>query len=107
MDDVVNRSPLINPLARVRELAPQVAAAADTIERTRRTPEPLPSELHDARLFRMLLPRSVGGDEIDPVTYVRAVEAAASYDGSIGWGLSIAKSIALIAPLSTTPYGAP
>ena len=98
MDDVINRSPLINPLARVRELAPQVAAAADTIERTRRIPEPLLSELHDARLFRMLLPRSVGGDEIDPVTYVRAVEAAASYDGSIGWCLSIANSIALIAP---------
>ncbi len=98
MDDVVNRSPLINPLARVRELAPAIVAAADTIERTRRIPEKLLTELHEARLFRMLLPLSVGGDELDPVIYVRAVEAAASHDGSIGWCLSIANSIGLIAP---------
>jgi len=94
MDDVIR----INPLAGVRALAPVIEAAADVIERTRRIPEPLLTQLHEARLFRMLLPRSVGGDEIDPSTYVRAVEAAASYDGSIGWCLSIANSIALIAP---------
>ena len=98
MDDVISRRPLIDPLARVRELAPSIVAAADTIERTRRIPEPLLTELHDARLFRMLLPRSVGGDELDPVTYVRAVEAASSHDGSVGWCLSIANSIGLIAP---------
>ncbi len=98
MDDVISRRPLIDPLARVRELAPSITAAADTIERTRRIPEPLLTELHDARLFRMLLPRSVGGDEFDPVTYVRAVEAASSQDGSVGWCLSIANSIGLIAP---------
>jgi len=98
MDDVISRRPLIDPLARVRELAPSIVAAADTIERTRRIPEPLLTELHDARLFRMLLPRSVGGDEFDPVTYVRAVEAASSQDGSVGWCLSIANSIGLIAP---------
>jgi indole-3-acetate monooxygenase len=94
MDDVISRRPLIDPLARVRELAPSIVAAADT----RRIPEPLLTELHDARLFRMLLPRSVGGDELDPVTYVRAVEAASSQDGSVGWCLSIANSIGLIAP---------
>ncbi|HZK88625.1 MAG TPA: acyl-CoA dehydrogenase family protein [Stellaceae bacterium] len=98
MDDLIKRDPLANPLTRVRELGPAIGAAADTIERTRRLPEPLLGQLHDARLFRMLLPRSAGGDEIDPVAYVRAVEAASSYDGSVGWCLSIANSIALIAP---------
>jgi alkylation response protein AidB-like acyl-CoA dehydrogenase len=98
MDDVISRKPSANPLARVRELGPAVLEAADTIERTRRIPEPLLTRLHDARLFRTLLPLSTGGDEIDPVTYVRAVEEASSYDGSVGWCLSIANSIALIAP---------
>jgi indole-3-acetate monooxygenase len=98
MDDVISRRPSIDPLARARELAPSIVTAADTIERTRRIPEPLLTELHDSRLFRMLLPRSVGGDELDPVAYVRAVEAASSYDGSVGWCLSIANSIGLIAP---------
>jgi alkylation response protein AidB-like acyl-CoA dehydrogenase len=112
MDDLVKREPLANPLARVRELGPAIAAAADTIERTRRIPEPLLTQLHDARLFRMLLPLSTGGDEIDPVTYIRAVEAAASDDGSIGWCLSIANSIALLAPyldleIARTVFGPP
>ncbi len=98
MNDLIQRSSRVDPLARVRELAPAIIAAADTIEQTRRIPEPLLTQLHDARLFRMLLPLSVGGDELDPVTYVRTVEAAASHDGSIGWCLSIANSIALIAP---------
>jgi alkylation response protein AidB-like acyl-CoA dehydrogenase len=98
MDDVISRKPLVDPLARVRELGPAILAAADTIEQTRRIPEPLLSQLHDARLFRMLLPLSVGGDEIDPVAYVRAVETASGCDGSVGWCLSIANSIALIAP---------
>jgi alkylation response protein AidB-like acyl-CoA dehydrogenase len=98
MDDVISRKPLVDPLARVRELGPAILAAADTIEQTRRIPEPLLTQLHDARLFRMLLPLSVGGDKLDPVTYVRAVEAAASCDGSVGWCLSIANSTSLIAP---------
>src|ERR1700723_3854420 len=98
MNDLIQRSSRIDPLARVRELAPAILAAADTIEQTRRIPEPLLTQLHDARLFRMLLPLSVGGDELDPVTYVRAVEAASSQDGSIGWCLSIANSIGLLAP---------
>jgi len=98
MNDVMSRKPLPGSLARVSELAPAILAAADEIERTRRIPEPLLSRLHDARLFRMLLPRSVGGDEVDPVAYVRAIEAASSCDGSVGWCLSIANSTGLIAP---------
>jgi alkylation response protein AidB-like acyl-CoA dehydrogenase len=103
MDDLISREPQFislaaNPPARVRDLGRSITAAADTIERTRRIPEPLLTELHEARLFRMLLPRSVGGDEVDPVTYVRAIEMAASFDGSIGWCLSIANSTSLIAP---------
>jgi len=108
MDDMIRTS----LLAKVRALTPAIEAAADTIERTRRIPEPLLSDLHDARLFRMLLPRSVGGDEVDPGNYVRTVEAAAAADGSVGWCLSIANSIALIAPyldleIARTVFGSP
>ncbi len=63
-----------DPLARARDLAAAIAAAADTIERTRRIPEPLLSELHRSRLFRMLLPRSVGGDQVEPGAYLAAIE---------------------------------
>ena len=46
--------PRSDPVARARELGLQIAAAADEIERTQRTPEELLERLHDSRLFRML-----------------------------------------------------
>ncbi len=86
-----------DPLARARELGPDIAAAADEIERTRRFPEPLLGRLHDSRLFRMLLPRSAGGDETEPVVYIAVLEELARHDASIGWNTFTANSSALIA----------
>ena len=87
-----------NPITRARELAPAIAANADGAERTRRIPEPLLEELHAARLFRLLYPRSVGGDEVEPAIYIEAVGELARADGSVGWCVSIANSIGLFAP---------
>jgi alkylation response protein AidB-like acyl-CoA dehydrogenase len=86
-----------DPLARARELETDIAAAADEIERTRRFPEPLLGRLHDSRLFRMLLPRSAGGDETEPMVYVAVLEELARHDASIGWNTFTANSSALIA----------
>ncbi len=86
-----------DPVARARELGPEIAATADEIERTRRIPEALLGRLHDSRLFRMLLPRSAGGDETEPAVYMAAVEELARHDASIGWNVFVANSSALIA----------
>ena len=88
----------IDPVARARDLAPEIAAAADEIERSQAIPEPLLAHIHDARLARMLLPRSVGGDQLDPWTYLHAIEEVSRHDGSVGWNLFVANSAALIAP---------
>ena len=87
-----------DPVARARELGPAIAAAADEIERTQRIPEPLLSQLHAARIARMLLPRSVDGDEVTPWAYLRAIEEISRHDGSVGWNMFVANSSALIAP---------
>ena len=87
-----------DPVARARALAPALEAAADEIERTQEIPEPLLGQFHEARLFRMLLPRSVGGDQVEPWTYMRAIEEIARADGSVGWNSFVANSSALIAP---------
>ena len=87
-----------DPVARARELGPAIEAAADEIERTQRIPEPLLSQLHAARLCRMLLPRSVDGDELEPWVYLRAIEEISRHDGSVGWNVFVANSSALIAP---------
>jgi alkylation response protein AidB-like acyl-CoA dehydrogenase len=89
---------LSRSLARARELGPAIAAAAEEIERTRRIPAPLLDELHDSRLWRMLLPGSVGGDEIAPDVYLAAIEEVARHDGSVAWNLFVGNSAALIAP---------
>jgi alkylation response protein AidB-like acyl-CoA dehydrogenase len=90
--------PAPDPVARARDLGPVIAAAADEIERTQRIPEPLLSQIHGARLCRMLLPRSADGDEVEPWVYLRAIEEISRHDGSVGWNLFVANSSALIAP---------
>jgi alkylation response protein AidB-like acyl-CoA dehydrogenase len=86
-----------DPTARARELGAEIAAAADEIEHTRRIPEALLGRLHDSRLFRMLLPRSAGGEETEPAVYVAAIEELARHDASIAWNAFVANSSALIA----------
>jgi len=93
----MNDLDLANPLARAQGLAATIGAAADTIERTRRLLEPLLGRLHEARLFRMLLPRSVGGDEVAPGLYAATLAELARHDGSLAWCVSIANSTGLIA----------
>src|SRR6201989_1204406 len=88
----------IDPVARARELGPEIVAAADEVERTRRIPASLLERLHDVRLFRMVLPRSAGGDEVEPWVYVAALEEIARHDASIGWNVFVGNSSALIAP---------
>ena len=87
-----------DPVLRARDLTPAIVAAAGETERLRRIPEPLLDQLHDARLFRMLYPRSVDGDEVEPANYIEAVGELARADGSVGWCVSIANSIGLFAP---------
>src|ERR1700722_8910919 len=110
-----------DPVARARELGAEIAAAADEIERTRRIPEALPGRLHDSRLFRMLLPRSAGGDQTEPAVYVAAIEEIARHDASIAWNTFAINSASLIAaflepaagravfadPRSTVAWGPP
>src|SRR3977135_1220069 len=86
-----------DPVVRARELGAEISAAADEIERARRIPEALLGRLHDSRLFRMLLPRSAGGDQTEPAAYVAAVEELARHDASIAWNAFVANSSALIA----------
>ena len=81
----MNDLSLPSPVARARDLARLIAAEADAIERGRRLTEPVVEELHRARLFRMLYPRSVGGDEVEPAVYIDAVGELARADGSVGW----------------------
>jgi alkylation response protein AidB-like acyl-CoA dehydrogenase len=88
----------VDPLAEARRIGPSIAAVADEIEKSQDIPEPVITALHESRLFRMLLPRSVGGDEVEPWIYLGAIEEISRHDGSVGWNMFVANSSALIAP---------
>ena len=67
-------------ISRAEAVRPAVGAASNEIESTRRLPPDLLDKLHEARLFRLLLPRSSDGIETDPVTLPprATISAAAS-----------------------------
>ncbi|MFM9848285.1 MAG: acyl-CoA dehydrogenase family protein [Hyphomicrobiaceae bacterium] len=87
-----------SPIQRAISLGECIAAAGEEIERTRRISVPLLTALHNARLFRLLLPRSVGGEQVEPGIYFKATEAVSRCDASVGWNMFVANSSALIAP---------
>ena len=75
----------LTPLARAEALVPTIAAVADEIDAGRELPTALADAMKDAGLFRLLVPRSVGGEEMDWLDYLDVVRTIAYADGSTGW----------------------
>jgi alkylation response protein AidB-like acyl-CoA dehydrogenase len=82
--------PLDRLLDAVRTLEPLIREYAEAAEQQRRLPPPVVMALADAGLFRMYTPRTLGGWEVDPLTFYRVVEALARIDGSTAWCVWIA-----------------
>ena len=92
-------------LDEVRRLAPAIAARAEEIEAGRGLPADLFDELKAAGLFRMLTPRSHGGDEAGLLASMEVLEALAVADGSTGWTAMIgAESPQLLSLLPRETY---
>lgn len=90
-------------VARAEAVRSAVAAAADEIEERRRLLPSLLDKLHEAELFRLLLPRSLNGIETDPVTFFHVIETIAEADASTAWCLSQAGGCAMSAAYLDLP----
>jgi alkylation response protein AidB-like acyl-CoA dehydrogenase len=80
-----------------RRLAPKIHAARDWSERNRRLEPGVLAAMHEARLFRMMLPADVGGLQTDLTTAMRVVETVAAADGATGWTLMIGAAHGVLA----------
>jgi indole-3-acetate monooxygenase len=87
----------IDYLARARELAPTLTAAADEIERRRELPDAVVAALVERGLYRLLLPRSLGGVELLPADFVPVIEEIAKSDASTAWCLNQASGCSMTA----------
>lgn len=82
---------------RARAVAARLEAWTDQIEQERRIPPPVLDALFDAGLFRLLLPRSLDGAEVDPATFVQVIAAIARTDASAAWCLCQASGCSMVA----------
>jgi len=73
------------PLQAARDLKPLVDSLRDRFDHDRQLPRALVDAVGAAGLFGMWLPRSLGGPELDPLTFLTVIEELARLDGSLGW----------------------
>ena len=90
-------------IARAEALRPLVEATSNEVEDMRRLPPALLDRLHEARMFRLLLPRSSNGIETDPITFFHVIETIARGDASTAWCLSQAGGCAMSAAYLDLP----
>ncbi len=88
-------------VARARALTPILDAAAPRIDAAKGLPSDVQDALFDARIFRMLLPCSVGGAELDLPTFFEAVYAVARGDASAAWSVAQSNACAMSAAYMT------
>ncbi len=62
-----------------------VAQSVDRIDAERRIPEDVVRPIIDAGFFRLLLPKSMGGAELNHPDFLKIVRVFAEADASVGW----------------------
>ena len=70
----IDAEPIVRAAA---ELRARIRTYHDEIEREQRLPKDLVGEFHRLGFYKMVMPRQLGGLQVDPLTYVRVVELLA------------------------------
>ena len=74
-------------LKRVEALAPLIEGQAAASEDQGHLTDLMVESLHGQKMFRLLLPKPYGGEEVTPATFMQAIEAVAQLDASTAWCL--------------------
>src|SRR5262245_37063592 len=77
-----------SPLDAARKLSPLIRSCADETDAKRELPRHLFEALADAGMFHLAVPRSLGGAELDPPTYIEVIEELGKADASTAWAVN-------------------
>src|SRR5437899_1941969 len=81
----IDAQPPVQAAAALRSV---IRGYREEIEREQRLPKALVEKFHAAGFYRLVIPRELGGLQVDPLTYVRVVELLAEGAGSVGWNVA-------------------
>src|ERR1700746_1400734 len=81
----IDAQPLVREAA---ALQPVLRDYHEEIERGQRLPPALVGQLREAGFYKMVIPRTLGGLQVDTLTYLRVVELLAEGAGSVGWNIA-------------------
>ena len=71
-----------------KAMQPTLRRYRDRIEAEQCFPADLVGQMKEAGFYRMVVPRALGGLQIDPITFTRVIEHLAEGVGSVGWNLA-------------------
>jgi indole-3-acetate monooxygenase len=94
MTEIVKRM-----LADIAKVAPQIQACATEMEEARRLTPDLIATLKNIGVFRMFVPRSHGGFELDLPAGLGIITALSKIEGSIGWNATVGGAGSILLPL--------
>ncbi len=75
-------------LAAARKLRELIESEAELVEQSSTMTPKVVDALVEAGLFRLLVPRELGGFEADPATIIDVCEELSFADGSVGWAFA-------------------
>ena len=89
-------------LERVKALAPLVEASADEMERRAALTDEVASAIRESGALHLMVPASMGGDELGIVDDIEVFEELARQDGSVGWSTMAASVSTTFAAIYTS-----
>jgi alkylation response protein AidB-like acyl-CoA dehydrogenase len=83
-------------LKNIESITDAINARADEIEKERKLPADIADHLRESGVFRLLIPKALGGLECDPMTAFCAMERLAMADSSTGWCARMGSTTAVV-----------
>ena len=80
----------------IMDLAPSLRDGGARAEAERELPADLVGHLREAGFFKIWIPKSLGGWEVDPVTACRVFEAIARIDSAAAWCVQMSNAVTVL-----------